>query len=156
MVFKIDICKCKEPKEVFDERVVEISTRQGPIKIPSKGSFGFCKSCGKAMQSKNAAKKVLSKYVHEKEEALGLMTGNQIKSIREDLNMPSAEFAAMITISPPTLSHWENYKAIPALIVDRTTKETLADLLREGKIKNHFARETIKKVLQSACYQVAI
>jgi putative zinc finger/helix-turn-helix YgiT family protein len=90
-----------------DNETVLVRVRRVPVEV--------CKNCGESYSGPEAAA-VRHRAICK---ALGLLTPEQIRSIREGLGLTQARFAALTGIGEATVSRWERGRLVQSKALDR-------------------------------------
>ena len=113
------------PYEMGEEAPVMVEVSDVPVQV--------CDQCGEQYLGPEAAKAQHMAVCR----ALGLLTPDQIKAIRERFGPTQAEFARLTGIGEATISRWERGRMLPNRAMDRYLRllnarpEEVRTLLRE-------------------------
>ncbi len=104
-------------EEVITDRVEYCSDEDGsPITLEAHGvPVTVCDNCGERY-SGPAAARVRHLAIAR---AMGLLTPDEIRAIRERLGPTQAEFARLTSIGEATISRWERGRLLPNRAMDR-------------------------------------
>ena len=111
-----------------------VSVCVGPIEWDVRGEsvvidgvkHGMCDTCGEAFFAPDVADGVHRKAVAKLKESKGLLSGSEIKAIREKLGLSQAGFERLIGAGPKTVVRWEN-----DTVFQNKTADTLLRVLRD-------------------------
>lgn len=112
----------------------KIEERCGPVETEIRNEIivvdnvhhGMCLQCGETFFHGDAASDMHKRAVVQHKREQGLLSGAEVKAIREGLGMSQARFERMIGAGPKTVVRWENDS-----VFQNRTADTLLRVLRD-------------------------
>ena len=154
-MFSMEICECKENHGVkFRTEPYLLQGTYGTIEIFPRGrdslNFGFCKHCDKPYLSKEKAKEIVRDVLEKRQKEKGLLTGEELRELREQTGLTVREFGALTKINYGRISAIENGYVIQSKANDQVIRMKTKEFIK----RNNPARKKLKRVFAKLMQQV--
>ncbi len=114
------------------------------VKIP-KLRVPRCKACGELVFENEADEQIASAL----REQLGLLSPEQIRRNRDELNLSQRELADHLGVAMETISRWENGVLIPSRAMDRYLRLYFRSACRTFSLNQYFRNAFLGAHIQS-------
>lgn len=104
---------------------VEWEVRGEPVAIES-AHHGMCQSCGEVYFPDGESDRLHAHAVNAWKKGHGLLTGDEIREIRQSKGLSQSSFEKLIGAGPKTVVRWEN-----ATVIQNRTADTLMRVVRD-------------------------
>jgi HTH-type transcriptional regulator/antitoxin MqsA len=108
------ICDAENVEERTKLRTVDV----GAYQLQLDDAFMHCLSCGEDFHTGEQSRAFDMKVVEARRRHEGLLSGNDVKRIRQAVGLSQADFESALGIGPKTIVRWENNLGVQSKTVD--------------------------------------
>ena len=141
-----EMCECAiRGSEKVQSRSGARTVKVGSYSLELQDEFMLCETCGETYHSLTQSKAFDERVVEGRRSHEGLLSGSDIRRIRNNLGLSQAQLEEAIGIGPKTLVRWENNLGVQSKSIDDVLRliELDPDNLRFLARIRHAARATL-------------